>query len=163
QSKHRAQPRACNVSDERRRQPHPPMHAAGGDAAEVRADVAAVRDARAVAEHQAADDRGGNRPQRHAPRGREPARDAGGCERGERSASSCPCARRSTTIVTTVSSVNAARLTASPAGAPSIVSSDNGLVAGSALHHGMWAVPITDPATNAASVASIRVLPPPAE
>src|SRR5436309_1002722 len=73
------------------------------------------------------------------------------------------CARRSTTIVTTVSSVNAARLTASPAGAPSIVSSDNGLVAGSALHHGMWAVPITDPATNAASVASIRVLPPPAE
>jgi hypothetical protein len=30
------------------------------------------------------------------------------------------------------------------------------------LHHGMCAVPTTDPAMNATSVISIRVLPPPA-
>jgi hypothetical protein len=38
-----------------------------------------------------------------------------------------------------------------------------GWAAGSAVHHGMCAVAITDPAMKAASVASIRVLPPPAE
>src|SRR5437660_650878 len=57
---------------------------------------------------------------------------------------------------------NGARLRARPAYGPSIVTSDIGFAAGVALHHGACAVPITDPAMNAASVANMRVLPPPA-
>src|SRR4051812_25361345 len=75
----------------------------------------------------------------------------------------CPYRRRSRITVAAVSSAKAARLTASPGAAPSIAISESGFVAGRADHHGMCAVPMTEPAMKAASVASIRVLPPPAE
>ena len=48
----RPQARPGDVADERRDQPQPAVQAARGDAAEVGADVAAVGDARAVAEQQ---------------------------------------------------------------------------------------------------------------
>ena len=59
------------------------MHAARGDAAEVGADIAAIRDARAVAEQQAAGDGRGQRFERHAPCGGEAARQTGGRQRAE--------------------------------------------------------------------------------
>ena len=66
------------------------------------------------------------------------------------------------TIDSPAIAANNARLRARPAYGPSIVTSDIGFAAGVALHQGACAVPITDPAMNAASVASMRVLPPPA-
>ena len=71
--------------------------------------------------------------------------------------------RRSIAMVAAAISANAARLIDSAGSVPTSAINDNGLVAGCAVHHGMCAVPITDPAMNAPSVASMRVLPPPAE
>ena len=48
---------ADGAAGERRREPQPAVQAAGRDAAEVRADVAAVRGARAIPEEQPAQDR----------------------------------------------------------------------------------------------------------
>jgi aryl-alcohol dehydrogenase-like predicted oxidoreductase len=52
----RAQARAEHIADERGHQPQPAVQAARHDAAEIGADIAAVGQTRAVAQHQAADD-----------------------------------------------------------------------------------------------------------
>src|SRR5207248_7861565 len=54
-----------------------------------------------------------------------------------------------------------ARLIASAGHTPSVAISEIGFSAGVFSHHGMCTMPMTDPAMNAASVASIRVFPPP--
>src|SRR5437667_127208 len=59
-------------------------------------------------------------------------------------------------------SPNAVRLIARAGTAPNRVTSEIGFSAGVFSHHGMCAAPTTDPAMNASSVTSIRVLPPPA-
>src|SRR5258706_2515205 len=83
QSKYWSQARAGDAAHERGGEPEPAVDARGGDAAEVRADVAAIGDARAVAKEQAAEHRGRQRPRRHAPGGRKPASKAGGGQRAE--------------------------------------------------------------------------------
>ena len=56
---------------------------------------------------------------------------------------------------------NTARLTASAAQGPNVVTIDVAAKAGCAVHHGMCAVPTTEPMMKKNRVISMRVLPPP--
>src|SRR5690242_16310549 len=69
--------------------------------------------------------------------------------------------RLSTTHAATAIDAKSAMLIANAGHTPNVATSEIGLSAGSRSHHGKCATPITDPAMNAASVTSIRVLPPP--
>jgi len=76
---------------------------------------------------------------------------------------SAPGERRAApaSIVAAAIAAKSARLAASAGHAPSAEISDIGARLARALHHGICAVPMTEPAMNAASVISMRVLPPP--
>src|SRR5687767_7075609 len=64
-------------------------------------------------------------------------------------------------IVNHAMTPNTNRLSASPSHGPIVVTSDVAANAGCAVHHPMWAVPMTEPMMKKNSVISIRVLPPP--
>ncbi len=105
------------------------------------------------------------RPTAPATSGQGPVQSARRRSRGRRLRTSAPPVGRagvSATWVIAQIAAKSARLTARPTHQePSAVTSVVGANAGVALQNGACAVPITEPAMNAASVTSIRVLPPP--
>src|SRR5262245_34545383 len=84
QAKPWAQIGAEHAADERGHEPQPAVHAGGGDTAEIRADIAAIGETRAVAEHQPAEHGRKQRARRHLPAGIELSRKPGCQKRAEK-------------------------------------------------------------------------------